>query len=133
VPGVRGAYGDIGRHPDYERIPNLLVLRLEAPLFYANARLVRDEVKRLVGAAHPLPRAVVLEAGANSDLDITSAEALEQLLDSLRGVGVDLALADIRRPVSDMLRRSGLLAKLGEDRVYHTVAEAVRSLGSPEA
>ena len=37
VPGVVGAYGNIVRHPDYEPVADLLVLRLEAPLFYANA------------------------------------------------------------------------------------------------
>lgn len=37
VPGVPGACGDVHRHPDYEPIPGLLVLRLESPLFYANA------------------------------------------------------------------------------------------------
>jgi sulfate permease, SulP family len=128
VPGAPGAYGDIGRHPGYQPIPNLLVLRLEAPLFYANASLVRDQIKRLVGAADPVPKAVVLEAGANPDLDITSTEMLEQLVESLRGAGVDLVLADVRQPVVDMMRRSGLAAKVGEDHIYHTIDEAVRSL-----
>lgn len=128
VPDAPGAYGDIGRHPDYARIPDLLVLRLESPLFYANASLVRDQIKRLVGASDPAPTAVVLDAGTNADLDITSAEMLEQLVDSLRNAGVDFALADVRQPVVEMMRRSGLLTKIGEDRIYHTVDEAVRTL-----
>ena len=52
--------------------PGLLVLRLEAPLFYANAALTRDRIKQLIGAREPLPRAVILEVGANESLDITS-------------------------------------------------------------
>ena len=114
APDAPGAYGDVSRHGDYRQIPGLLVLRLESPLFYANASLVRDHVKRLVGAAEPLPKAVVLELGANPDLDITSAEMLEQLVDSLRGAGVDFALADVRQPVVEMMRRSGLGTKIGE-------------------
>ena len=129
VPGAPGAYGDVGRHPDYERIPELLVLRLESPLFYANANLVRDQVKRLVGGADPLPKAVILDAGANPDLDITSTEMLDQLVEALRSAGIDFALADARQPVVEMMRRSNLLAKIGENRVYHTIDEAVRSLG----
>jgi sulfate permease, SulP family len=131
VPNAPGAFGAIARHPDYDPIPGLLVLRLEAPLFYANAALVRDGVKRLVGAADPLPRAVVLEAGANVELDITSAEILEQLVDSLQAAGIDFALADIRQPVIAMLERSGLTAKIGGDRIYRTTDEAVRALGNP--
>ena len=129
VPGVAGAYGDVGRHPDYQRIAGLLVIRLESPLFYANAGPVRDRVKHLVGSSDPLPRAVVLDAGANAGLDITSAETLEQLVVELRAVGVDLALADVRQPVLAMMRRSSLLALIGEDRVYHTIDEAIEKLG----
>ena len=53
VPGAPGAYGDITRHPDYQQIPGLLILRLEAPLFYANASLVRDHVKHSSAATTP--------------------------------------------------------------------------------
>ena len=128
VPGAPGAYGAIGRHPDYERIPDPLVVRLEAPLFYANASLVVASVKRLVGASDPLPRAVILDAGANDDLDITSSEQLELLADSLRAAGIELALADVRLPVLEMARRSGLMARIGEDRIFHTIDEAVDAL-----
>jgi sulfate permease, SulP family len=130
VPGVPGAYGDVERHPDYEQIPELLVLRLEAPLFYANATPVRDQVKTLVGASHPVPHAVVLEGGAIHRLDITSAEMLSQLTSDLHGAGVDFALADVRLPVIEMARRSGLLDLLGHERVFVTIDEAVQTLGA---
>lgn len=130
VPGVEGAYGDVERHPDYQRIPGLLVLRLGAPLFYANANLVRDRVKVLVGASDPLPRAVILEPSAQDGLDITSAEMLKELIATLRSAGTDFALADARQPVVEMARRTGLLETLGEDRVFLTVADAVRALGA---
>ncbi len=129
VPGVAGAYGDVERHPDYEHVPDVLVLRLEAPLFYANSTPVRDRVKQLVGACTPPPKAVVLEGGATSELDITSAEMLAQLTAALRSAGIDFALADVRHGVVDMARRSGLLAEIGPQRIFHTIDEAVQALG----
>jgi MFS superfamily sulfate permease-like transporter len=128
VPGVRDAYGDVGRHPDYERIPDLLVLRLEAPLFYANAAPVCEDIKRLVGASERRPRAVILDAGSNSSLDITSAEKLDELVTSLKGADVDFALAEVRRPVKDAARRIGVLERIGEDHLFHTIDEAVEAL-----
>jgi SulP family sulfate permease len=122
------SYGDLGRHRDYEQAPGLLVVRLEAPLFYGNADPVRDRLKALVGASDPLPRALILEAASIDRLDITSAEMLAQLVVTLRSAGVDFALADVRMPVIEMARRSGLLDALGEDHFFHTVAEAVRAL-----
>jgi high affinity sulfate transporter 1 len=127
VPGVPDAYGDIGRHPDYERLPDLLVLRLEAPLFYANAAPVCEEIKRLVGAGERRPRAVILDAGSNSNLDITSAEKLDQLVTSLRQADVDFALAEVRKPVIEAARRIGVLDTIGDDHLFHTIDEAVEA------
>jgi sulfate permease, SulP family len=137
VPGAPGAYGDVGRHPEHESIPELLVLRLESPLFYANATPVRDRIKALVGATDPTPRALVLDAGANDRIDITSVEMLTQLVHTLRSAGIDFALADVRQPVIDMARRAGLLDELGSNRIFHTIDEAVDAIanaprGSPE-
>jgi SulP family sulfate permease len=128
VRGVSGAYGDVERHPECVQVAGLLVLRLEAPLFYANAQLVADRVKQLVGASDPVPHAVVLDFGVNGGLDVTSSEMLEGLVTVLRDAGVDFALADVRQPVVEMARRSGLLTALGEDRVFPTVDEAVEAL-----
>ena len=125
-----GAYGDVGRHPDYRTVAGMLVVRLDAPLFYANAAPVAEGVKRLVGAAEPVPRVVVLDAGANQGLDITTSETLERLVVALRSVHVDFALAEVRQPVLDAAARAGLLDTIGADRVFHTIDEAVAALGA---
>jgi len=128
VPDVPDAYGDVERHPNYERIPGMLVLRLEAPLFYANASLVVEAVKRLAGASDPLPRAIVLDFSPNSNLDITSSEKLGELVTALRSAGIDFAVAELRRPTREAARRSGVLEAIGEDHVFHTIDEAVVAL-----
>ena len=128
APGERGAYGDVGRHPDYERIPGVLVLRLEAPLFYANATPIRDRIKTLVGSSDPPPRALIIDIGGTDRLDITSAEMLAELVQAMHSAGIDVALADVRQPVIKMARRSGLLEQVGKNRVFHTIDEAIQAL-----
>jgi sulfate permease, SulP family len=129
VPGEPGAYGDVARHPDYDRIPGLLILRLESPLFYANATPVRDRIKALVGECDPPPRALILDAGANDRLDITGAEMLDELVRTMRSARIDVALADVRQPVIRMARRAGLVTQLGDSRIFHTIDQAVQALG----
>jgi high affinity sulfate transporter 1 len=130
-PAVAGAYGNIRRHPDYEPVRNLLVLRLTAPLFYANATGIRDRIKKLVGATDPLPRAVILDAGANESLDITSAVMLVGLATELRSAGIDLVLADVHHLVISTAQRARLLELLGPDCVFTTVQEAVTAFEKP--
>ncbi len=130
VPRTPGAYGDVGRHPDYERIPDLLVLPLESLLFYANATPVRDRIKMLVGASSLPPRGLIVDAGANDRLDIASTEMPTELAHTMTSAGIDMALADVRQPVIEMMRRSGLLEELGGGHVFHTIDDAVAVLGS---
>ena len=127
-PACAGAYGDVGRHPDYERIAGLLVLRLEAPLFYANAGpyAIVSRPRRLErpAPARRHPRRRRERPPRHHERGDARAARRE------RGLGgVDLALADVRQPVLAMMRRSSLLALIGEDRVYHTIDEAIEKLG----
>jgi hypothetical protein len=71
-PVVPGAFADIGRHDGIVPVPGVLIVRPDAPLFYANAELVRDAIEQAMGNA----RAVVLLLDGNDNLDITSAEQL---------------------------------------------------------
>jgi high affinity sulfate transporter 1 len=125
VTGVPDAYGDVGRHPDYQTVPGLLVLRLEAPFFYANASPVCETIKRLAGSVEPAPRVVILDFGPNADLDITSGDDLGELVRTLRSAGIDFAVAEVRQPVLASAGRTGLLAAIGEDHVYLTIDQAV--------
>jgi MFS superfamily sulfate permease-like transporter len=74
---------------------------------------------------------VILDFGPNPQLDITTSENLEQLVKTLRGGGIDFALAEVRRNVRDTARRTGLVEAIGEDHLFHTLDEAVDAMESP--
>ncbi len=61
-------------YPDAEQLPGLVILRFDAPLFFANARTFRDEVRRLgCRAAAALDR---VRGRADHDVDTTAADML---------------------------------------------------------
>ncbi len=128
IPGIPGAYADMIRHPENEPVPGVLILRLDAPLYYANALTVQDRVKTLVDETYPLPRAIILDAPAQEELDVTSAEMLKGLVKGLQDKGVAVYLAEMHAPASEFSRRIGLADLIGEDHVFPTVDTAVRSL-----
>jgi sulfate permease, SulP family len=127
APPALGGYGSVERHPDYTTTPGVLVVRLEAPLMYVNASLVRDGIKRLVGEANPLPDTVILDMSPNPALDITAAETLTELAENLSDAGIRLVLAEVRERVDAMLERSGTAAALGDGAVVNTIDDALRS------
>jgi SulP family sulfate permease len=128
APGVAGKYQDVERHPESTPVPGVLVIRLDAPLYYANALTVSELVMEAVEATDPRPRSIVFDATALDSLDITSAEMLEKLVRKLRADGIDLVIAEAHAPVVAFARRTGLLAQLGDGRIYPTVDAAVHAL-----
>lgn len=118
---------DVEGHADAETIPGLVVYRFDAPLFFANARFLREQVRRLVADSRQPVRWFVLDASSVFDLDITAAESLEKVRHELTDEGLVFAVAQARAPMRRMLKRSGLAARIGEDRLFPTVGAAVRA------
>jgi Sulfate permease family/STAS domain len=87
-PDATGVFADLRRHRGIVPVPGVLVVRPDAPLFYANAELVRDAIEQAaVSPAEPV-RAVVLVLDGNDEIDITTAEQLGKLADGLRARNV---------------------------------------------
>jgi MFS superfamily sulfate permease-like transporter len=128
VPGVPGAYSDVTRHPDDVPIPGVLIVRLNAPLYYANALTVRDSVRSMVADQQPPPRAVVVDVGSQDELDATSTDMVKGLVKQLRDSGLDVYFADVHAPILERGRDTGLLEVIGEDHVFPTVDAAVHDL-----
>jgi MFS superfamily sulfate permease-like transporter len=73
----------------------------------------------------PSLKAVVLDLEANDELDITSTDELDRLASALARRSLPLALAHAHDPVLSLLRRSGTLSRIGEDRVFANLDGAV--------
>ena len=125
VPGAPGAYSDLARHPEDVPVPGVLIARLDAPMYYANALTARDRLKAMIREATPPPSAVVLDAEGQDDLDITSAEVLKGLFTELRASGIEIYVANVHAPVLERARETGVLE--AADHVLPTVELAVRA------
>jgi high affinity sulfate transporter 1 len=126
VDGVKG-YHDITRYPDARMIPGLVLFRWDAPLFFANAELFRDHVLDAVAASPTPVRWLVVSAEPVTSVDVTAADTLEELDDTLHAAGIDLCFAELKDPVKDKLKRFGLFSRLGEQRFFATLGQAVGS------
>ena len=128
VPGVPGAYSDLVRHPEDAPVPGVLIVRLDGPMYYANALTVRDQIKTMIEEAKTQLRALLIDLGAQDQLDLTSVEVLKGLVKELQGKGIAVYVADMHAPVLEFSQRTGLLELIGEDHIFPTVDAAVRFL-----
>jgi len=124
VEGLRG-YHDVARHPRARLVPGLLLFRWDAPLFFANAELFQQHLRRAVDESPGPVRRVVVTAEPVTGVDVTSADMLRDLAAALRQRGIELHFAEIKDPVKDKLRRFELLEPLGGGVFHPTVGAAV--------
>ena len=83
VDGVRG-YHDITRYPDARLIPGLVLFRWDAPLFFANAELFHQRVLDAIAASPTPVRRIIVTAEPVTSIDVTSADMLAELEQTLR-------------------------------------------------
>jgi MFS superfamily sulfate permease-like transporter len=122
---VPGAYVDVDRHPGARRLDGVLVVRPDAPLFYANAQSIRDAVVADVRADVSI-KTVVLDLDGNDHLDITSADHVGKLQRELAKAGVALCLVHVHAPAMRMAHATGLLDALGAEHVFPNIDAAVQ-------
>lgn len=122
--GVKG-YHDITRYPAARVVPGLVLFRWDAPLFFANAALFHERTLDAVAASPTPVRWLVVGAEPITSVDVTAADTLDELDRELRTAGIALCFAEMKDPVKDKLKRFGLFSRLGEERFFPTLGEAV--------
>ncbi|SFP84282.1 high affinity sulphate transporter 1 [Geopseudomonas sagittaria] len=122
--GVRG-YHDVKRYPDARRVPGLVLFRWDAPLFFANAELFRECLMEAVEESPTPVRRVVVAAEPVTSIDVTSADMLAELCETLRERGIELHFAEMKDPVKDKFKRFGLLEVFGDNIFQPTVGAGV--------
>ncbi|TFD06831.1 SulP family inorganic anion transporter [Cryobacterium sandaracinum] len=124
IRGLRG-YHDLSRHPEGERLPGIVIVRFDAPLFFANGGIFDDFVRRVVTEAGSDVHTVILAAEPITEIDTTAVEELLELDDFLASRGITLIFAEMKGPVKDHLRDYGLSRRFPPERFAGTVGEAV--------
>jgi sulfate permease, SulP family len=123
---TNGEYGDMERHKDARTVSGLVILRLDAPLYFFNANVARSQILAQT-QVDPPPQAILLDLGASADLDIGTSDVLRDLTADLRRSNVDLLLAQVRGSVRQRMRVTGLSDHIGEDHIFLSVEAAVHS------
>ncbi|KAE8757249.1 sulfate permease [Paraburkholderia madseniana] len=123
----RPGYHDVVRHPDAKQVPGLLLIRWDAPLFFANADIFRQHVRQAIAQASQPPAWLVVASEPITDIDVTAADMLSGLYQELVAANIALYFAEMKGPVKDRLRAYGLFEMFDETHFFETVTDAVRS------
>ena len=119
-------FRELDENPGDEQFPGLVVLRLDGGLFFATSDALEDRVRE-VALSTPEIRGIVLDFVAVDFIDSQGSAKMHEILALTEQAGVTLRLARVKPAVRDVLRRDGLLERLGHEGSYLSVAQAVEA------
>jgi anti-anti-sigma factor len=119
-------FRELEDHPDDLTYPGIVVVRIDSGLFFATAQALDDRIRALIDGAGAL-RGVVLDFEAVPFVDSQGAEQLSQIHELVSGRGATLRLGRVKPQVMSVLRRDGVIDRIGADHVHGNIHRAVEA------
>jgi high affinity sulfate transporter 1 len=134
IPGTK-VYRNVTQYADAKRVPGVLAIRLDAPLYFSNSNYIRERILRYLHdeqdnvalSANGLPvQYIILDLTPVTNIDVTGIIALEELETALKKKNIQLAISNPATSALEKLANSGFIERLGQQWVFLTVADAVQ-------
>jgi len=121
-----GTYRNRARF-DLEQCPYIAVVRYAGSLIFSNVDYLETQV---LDCARSLPklRHVLIVGNGINEIDASGVDTLSVLIDRLHSQGIQFSISGCNDAVLDVLKKTGLAAKIGENGFYHNVARAINGI-----
>ncbi len=131
VPGSE-AYRNVNRFDELENRSDLLILRWDAQLYFANVSFFKDEMAKRIEKKGDQLEALILDMESITDIDSSGLHTLIDFVDDINERGVALYIAGVRGPVRDLMAKAALTKKIGMSNFFLNVNNAVLYHDQPE-
>ncbi len=124
IPG-KPHYRNVKRFDDLEVSEEILIMRFDARLYFANINFFTETMEKEIKEKGDALKLVVLDADSMNSIDSSGAHCLSDLIESCKKENIQFYIVGLKGPVRDILYRSGLLEKIGEDKVFFRIQHAI--------
>lgn len=124
VPGTF-LYRNIDRFEQVEKREDVLIIRFDAQLFFANSGYFKETVRKWAEEKKETLQAIIINAESIHLVDSSAIIVLEELIDMYQAKGIHVMFTGLIGPVRDSFRRNQLVDKIGEHNFFMCVQDAV--------
>ncbi len=125
--GYSTQYDDV-RREDVVRIPDVLILKIDESLYFANAQYLDQYLREMVAKRHGVTD-LVLECSAINTIDASAAQLLVNLVQDFRNVDLEVYFVGLKSLVYSKLEVGDLRSRIGEGRFFTTTHDALIATG----
>lgn len=119
-------FRDVSEHPDDERVPGVVVIRMDGGLFFATSDALEDRIREIIHTTPDLT-GVVLDCAGINFIDSQGSAKMNDVLDLARDSGITLRLARLKKAVRATLERDGVLQRIGAGNIHGNISRAVQA------
>jgi SulP family sulfate permease len=119
-------FRELDEYPSDEQFRGVVVLRLDGGLFFATSDALEDRVRE-VAMSTPDITGIVLDCEGIDFIDSQGSAKMREIFELTKHAGVTLHLARVKPSVFELLRRDGVIDRIGDDRIHGNVYRAVEA------
>ncbi|KAF9618565.1 hypothetical protein IFM89_002260 [Coptis chinensis] len=127
-------YRNVNQYPNAMSVPGVLILQIDAPIYFANSSYLRERISRWINEEEEKLKSqgemmslqyVILDMGAVGSIDTSGISMFEEVKKNIDRRGLTLVLANPGSEVMKKLDKSKFIDDIGQEWIYLTVGEAV--------
>ncbi|XP_027158434.1 sulfate transporter 3.1-like [Coffea eugenioides] len=131
-------YRNVDQYPDTRNVPGLLILEIDAPIYFANSSYLRERLSRWIDEEEDKLKSsgdsnlqfLILDMSAVGNVDTSGISMLQEVKKNIDRRGLKLALANPGAEVMKKLNKAKFIEAIGQEWIFLTVGEAVGACNS---
>lgn len=118
-------YRNTDRFDDLEVRPDVLILRFDAQLYFANINYFSSKIDEFVEQKGKGLKMIIINAESINNMDSSAVKAVEDMVMEYRAQGIEFAFASVKGPVRDAMSKAHLIEKIGENHFFMSIQDAI--------
>jgi len=118
-------YRNVDRFEHLEQQSDVLIIRFDAQLYFANINYFQEEIEQLVIGKGDQLKAIILNFEGVNNMDSSAIHALDDLVKDYRAQGLEVLFTDVKGPVRDTMEIAGLTEKIGKENCFFNISKAI--------
>ena len=123
IPG-KHIFRNIQRFPDLEIHDEILILRIDSQIYFANSNFIKENVYKKIGEKRKL-RHLIFDAGAINRIDSSGFHLLKDMIEDLHGKGILIHFVQVRGGIRDVMKKNKMFEENKKCQFWLTVEDAV--------
>ena len=119
-------FRNVKRFANLEEFDDLVVVRLDAQLFFANLNYFESQLSKIVSDKGVALNTIIINAIAINGIDSSASFMLDKMVKNYREKGIETLFAAVKGPIRDKMKKTGLYETIGSDKFFLNVDNAIK-------